>query len=499
MMTGTGDARDRPRPAATLVLLRQSEDGLELLLTTRPKHLRFMGGAAVFPGGAMAAADSDPRWRELSTLDAQQAAQSLGVDDGDEALGFFVCALRETFEEVGLLLAEGPGGSVGREDADDADAFLQRCLSAGVRLRTDLLRPAGSWVTPLGAPVRFDARFFVAVAPVGWEPQPDPGEVERCWWTTPGAALAGLAAGDLMMAPPTIEMLQKLVGHSTLEEVTSLLAAAPVGNSGDLISVRLSPLVHVVLAPNPGMMTGPGTNTYIVGTGPTCVIDPAVDDVAYLDEIVVRAGEVSALLVTHRHSDHVGGVAALAERFDCPVRAYGDHPIANVPIQPVDDGEEIKVGDTSLRALYTPGHASDHLCFLLEDAASLFAGDNILGEGTAVIAPPDGNMADYLATLRRLRGLHIDRIFPGHFRPLDGGRAVIDGYLAHREQRREAVLAALRGGASTPEEIVSVVYTDTPEHLYPVAALQVTSMLGLLEEEGAAERSEERWSAGGVV
>ena len=152
-----------------------------------------------------------------------------------------------------------------------------------------------------------------------------------------------------------------------------------------------------------------------------------------------------------------------------------------------------------MRALYTPGHASDHLCFLLEDAASLFAGDNILGEGTAVIAPPDGNMADYLATLRRLRDLHIDRIFPGHFRPLDGGRAVIGGYLAHREQRREAVLAALRGGASTPEEIVSVVYTDTPEHLHPIAALQVRSMLGLLEEEGVAERSEERWSAGGVV
>ena len=497
-MNGTGDAPTSPRPAATLVLLRQGSESPELLLTTRPKELRFMGGAAVFPGGAMAQADRDPRWRELSTTSPEEAAALLGVGDGEEALGFFICALRETFEEVGLLLADGAVASVDRADADDADAFLQRCLSARIRLRTDVLRPIGSWVTPLGAPVRFDTRFFVAPAPAGWQPEPDVREVDRCWWTTAGAALDELAAGDVMMAPPTIEMLQKLLGHSTVDEVTSSLVTTPVG-SGGLISVRLSPLVHVVLAPNPGVMTGPGTNTYIVGTGPVCVIDPAVDDPAYLDEVATRAGEVGAIFVTHRHPDHVGGVAALAERFRCPVRAYGDEPIAGVPVEPVTDGEEISVGDTSLRALYTPGHASDHLCFLLEAAASLFAGDNILGEGTAVIAPPDGNMADYLATLRRLRDLHIDRIFPGHFRPLDGGRAVIDGYLAHRQHRREAVLAALRAGASTPEEIVSVVYTDTPEPLHAVAALQVRSMLGLLEEEGVAERSEERWSAGDVV
>ena len=498
-MNGMGDGSARPRAAATVVLLRQGTDGLELLLTTRAKQLRFMGGAAVFPGGAMASADRDPRWRELSAIAPQEAARLLGLEDADEALGFFVCALRETFEEVGLLLAEGRVGSLGREDADDPEAFLDRCASLGIRLRTDLLRPAGSWVTPLGAPLRFDARFFVAAATAGWEPQPDPREVERCWWTTPGAALEELATGDLMMAPPTIEMLQKLLGHSTLQEVTSSLTAAPIGNNDDLISVRLSPLVHVVLAPNPGLMTGPGTNTYIVGTGPTCVIDPAVDDPGYLDELTARAGEVSAILVTHRHSDHVGGVAALAERFGCPVRAYGDASVAGTPIEPVTDGEAITVGGACLRALYTPGHASDHLCFLLEDAATLFAGDNILGEGTAVIAPPDGNMADYLASLRRLRDLPIDRIFPGHFRPLDGGLAVIDGYLAHRQQRREAVLSALRAGASTPEQIVPIVYSDTPEHLHPIAVLQVRSMLEMLEDEGDAERTEERWSAGGVV
>ncbi len=255
----------------------------------------------------------------------------------------------------------------------------------------------------------------------------------------------------------------------------------------------------MVLAPNPGVMTGPGTNTYIVGTGPTCVIDPAVDDPTYLGEVIARAGEVTSVLVTHRHSDHVGGIAALVDRFGCPVRAHGRAPAGGVPVEPLSDGASIQVGTQSLRAVHTPGHASDHLCFHLEETASLFAGDNILGEGTAVIAPPDGNMTAYLASLRRLRELNIDRIFPGHFRPLDGGRAVIDGYLAHRRRRREAVLAALRRGASSPEEIVVHVYADTPAHLHPIAVLQVSSMLEMLQEEGAVQRSEERWTVGDVV
>ena len=488
-----------PRPASTLVLLRQEAQGLELLLTTRPKHLRFMGGAAVFPGGGMAPADRDPRWQRMSTLDGDEAARLLGLDDPAEALGYFVCALRETFEEVGLLLADGRVGAVERDDADDGERFLAVCAAAGIRLRTDLLRPVGSWVTPLGAPVRFDTRFFVAKSPPEWQPDPDPREVERCWWSTAAEALDDLAGGRLMMAPPTIEMLQKLVGHATLEEIESSLASDLVGSAGSLISVRLSPLVHVVLAPNPGVMTGPGTNTYIVGSGPTCVIDPAVDDAGYLEEVAARAGDVREILVTHRHSDHVGGVAVLAERFGCPVRAYGDRPAGGVDVTPVSDGEALGIGDNTLRALYTPGHASDHLCFHLEEAASLFAGDNILGEGTAVIAPPDGNMGAYLTSLRRLRDLHIDRIFPGHFRPLDGGRAVVEGYLAHREQRRQAVLAAVTAGASTPEEIVSIVYADTPEHLHPVAVLQVKSMLELLEEQDVVVWPEERRSTDDVV
>lgn len=491
------EAPDRPaaepRLAATLVLLRPARHPPELLLTTRPPHLRFMGGAAVFPGGAVSAADLDPRWERLSARSAEDAARLLDLDDPRLALAYLVAALRETFEEVGLLLAEGKTTALTRDHAEDAAAFLEACEAEDLRLRTDLLLPAGRWVTPLGAPVRFDTRFFVAEAPPGWEPIPDPREVDRCWWTTPARALEALASGELAMAPPTIEMLQRLEGHTSLSDIGESLLADPVGHKGEVISVRVSPLVHLVLAPNPGVMTGPGTNTYIVGAGRTCVIDPAVTDAGYLETVAAAAGEVSEILVTHRHPDHVGGVAALAQRFRCPVRAYGSDPVGETMIEPLSDGELVEFGGGGLEALHTPGHALDHLCFYLRESASLFSGDNILGEGTAVIAPPEGNMRSYLASLERLRELHIDRIYPGHFRPLHGGAAVVDGYLQHRAQRRQAVLDALGAGADSPEQIVETVYTDTPSHLHPIAVLQVASMLELLEEEGRAAFLDERW------
>lgn len=497
-MTGTGEDPTDPRPASTLVLLRESRLGLEVLLTKRPKHLRFMGGAAVFPGGAMAPADTDEGWEELSVVSGEEAARAVDEAGPRRALASFVCALRESFEEVGLLLADGPVEELSRTDADDAGVFLHRCRELGIRLRTDLLVPAGRWVTPLGATVRFDARFFIAEAPTDWVPLPDPREVDGCWWSTPADALAALSSGRLLMAPPTIEMLQKLDGYESIEEVTASLRSDPVGNAGTILSVRLSPLVHAVLAPNPGAMTGPGTNTYIVGSGPTAVIDPAVDDERYLDAVRRAAGRIDQILVTHRHLDHVGGVAALAARAGCPVRAFGEAPAGGVPVSPIHDGERIDIGGCSLLALHTPGHASDHVSFLLEGAASLFAGDNVLGEGTAVIAPPDGNMRAYIQSLTRLRELPIDRIYPGHFRPLDGGRAVIDGYLAHREQRRAAVVTAARTGADTVEAIVACVYSDTPVDLHPIAAHQVLAMLEMLEEDGVVERVEERWQLADV-
>ncbi|MGH2700351.1 MAG: MBL fold metallo-hydrolase [Actinomycetota bacterium] len=490
-------AADVPRPAATLVILRDSTNGPEVLLTVRPKTMRFMGGAIVFPGGAVAPDDLDDRWEQLTGLRQEDAGATLDAEDGATALGAYVAALREAFEEVGFLLGSGPLSELSRDLADEPGRFLERCLELGVTLGADQLVPAGRWVTPLGSPVRFDARFFVVRAPNGWQPDPDPTEVDDAYWATPAQALAGLAAGDVVMAPPTIEMLQRLDGRDDVASILTSLRDVEWQTSGEILRVRLSPQVAVVLAPNAGLLTGPGTNTYVIGSGRTLVIDPAVSDGPFLDAIFDLAGDVESIVVTHRHPDHTGGVAALAGRTGAPVRAFGTERVDGVAVEPLADGDELRAGGVTLRALHTPGHASDHLCFEMVGTKSLFAGDNILGEGTAVIAPPDGNMRDYLFSLYRLRGLELERIYPGHFRPLDGGTAVIEGYLQHRAERRQAVLAAL-SVPSSEEAIVERVYTDTPARLHPVALYQVRAVLELLKEENLVEEVNELWKLSDV-
>ena len=479
------------RRAATLVPLRERDGVLEVLLTTRPEHMRFMGGAAVFPGGAVAEADHDPAWAKLSARSADEAG-SLLEEDPPAALSSFVCALRESFEEVGLLLADGPTRELERDDADRPERFLERCRTLGVELRTDLLVPGGRWVTPLGSPIRFDTRFFLARVPEGWEPEPDPQEVAGCRWVAPGVAIDELGEGKLLMAPPTVEMLQRLAAHATFDEAVASLQGEGVGGSR-ILKARLSPMVQVVLAPNPSLMTGPGTNTYVVGSGPTVVIDPAVDDEEYIDVLAAAAGDVAAILVTHRHEDHVGGIAAMQRRTGAPVRAWGGADAGGFPVEPLAEGEVIHAGKAQLRAMYAPGHASDHVVFLLEGTASLFAGDNVLGEGTAVIAPPDGDMGDYLETLERLRDLDLERLYTGHFKPLDGGRKVIENYIDHRRARAVAIVEALRDGPATVDEIVEAVYTDVSPSLHPIAHYSVLAQLELLERRGEVGRDSDRW------
>ncbi|MBA2311456.1 MAG: MBL fold metallo-hydrolase [Actinobacteria bacterium] len=484
-----------PRPAATVVLLRDAPGGYEVLLTIRPRHLRFMGGAAVFPGGALAEADTDPRWERASRRTAAQAAAALGPSDGAElgALGPFVCALREAFEEVGWLCGDGVD-ALERAAAEDPARFLQACLDHGVRLGTDELIPAGRWVTPLGSPIRFDARFFLARAEPSWEPAPDATEVAGCRWLTPRAALDALGAGDIIMAPPTIEMLQRLESFSGAAE--ALLAATEErAPRGRVQRARLSPLVQTVLAPNASRMTGPGTNTYIVGAGTTAIIDPAVPDDEYLDEVAAAQGEPAFIAVTHRHPDHVGGAERLSGRLGIPVRAFGKEPAGGAAVDPLADQDVLEISGARLKALHTPGHSSDHLCFLLEGVASLLSGDVILGEGTSVIAPPDGDMRAYLESLRRLRELDLQRIYPGHFRPLDGGDEVIDRYLAHRAERARAIGTILKKGPATPEQIVAAVYTQTDEQLHDLARESVRAHLEMLRTAGRARVEDDRWTA----
>lgn len=492
------DVSDVPiRPAATVVVLRDSPGGLEVLLTVRRKQLRFLGGAVVFPGGAVSHSDLDLRWERASRLSRADAAEALGDRNHASALGAYVCALREAFEEVGFLAGSGPLERIRRADFGrdrSGAAFLESCLELGIVLATDSLVPAGRWVTPRGSPVRFDTRFFLTRAPAGWEPCAQPDEVAEIAWMRPSAALSDLADGRAIMVPPTIDMLERLKEEP---DADAALRTAYTGWrwAGEILTERLSPVVGRVVAPNPGLLTGLGTNTYVAGSsgGPTAVIDPAVSEDAFIDSVCALAGDdVAFIVATHRHPDHVGGIEALRIRTGARVRAFGQVRAGGVEVDPLHDGEILEVADVRLRVIHAPGHSPDHVCLFDSDRATLFAGDNVLGEGTAVISPPLGDMAVYLDTLVRLRDLGPQRIYPGHFRPLDDGIAALDRYLAHREERHRAVLATLDHGA-TLDEIVVRVYADTPKSLHPVALRQVEAMLQLLCRQGLARADGNLW------
>ena len=210
-----------------------------------------------------------------------------------------------------------------------------------------------------------------------------------------------------------------------------------------------------IRAQNPGPLTLTGTNTYAVGG---TVVDPGPDDEGHLED-VVAAGPVERIVLTHRHPDHASGAGRLSELSGVPVLAHGDG---------LADGDEVAPG---LTCVYTPGHASDHLCFWHPESGTLLSGDLIAGSGSIMIAPPEGDLAAYMSSLERVRALSPVRILPGHGPEVTDAIAKIEEYLAHRREREGLVVAALADGASTVGEVVALAYRDTPPNMRPYAEL----------------------------
>jgi hydroxyacylglutathione hydrolase len=260
-------------------------------------------------------------------------------------------------------------------------------------------------------------------------------------------------------------------------------------------TARLTPRVRRVLGLNPGLMTGPGTNTYLVGERRPILLDTGAGVPEYVPLLTgflaaERLGDIPRVVLTHRHRDHMGGVPDLRRLYPrVPVgKLVVNDPSLPVPMDPLGDGAVIHGDGVTLRALHTPGHASDHLCYYLDEERALFTGDVILGGSTTVIPPDDGDLAAYLASLRRLLDLDVTRIYPGHGPVLEPARPVIEAYIAHRLERERQILSAVTGGTETVPEIVARVYHDVAPALHPVARLSVQSHLVKLEREGRVER-----------
>jgi glyoxylase-like metal-dependent hydrolase (beta-lactamase superfamily II) len=256
------------------------------------------------------------------------------------------------------------------------------------------------------------------------------------------------------------------------------------------VASALSPLVRRIVAPNPSMMTGPGTNTYLVGIDEIVVIDPGPDIDSHLDAIAGCGGDrIRWIVCTHTHEDHSPGVAGLKARTGAEVLAF-DARDDLVIDRPMVDGDVIEATEFVLKALHTPGHASNHLCFLLEQERMLFSGDHIMEGSTVVIAPPDGDMGAYLRSLERLVSWRprLRSIAPGHGHLIEDPAAKLQEYITHRLAREAQVVEALeRAGTTTIPAVVKELYADVPEELHVMAGYSVWAHLRKLAEDGRVE------------
>lgn len=261
-------------------------------------------------------------------------------------------------------------------------------------------------------------------------------------------------------------------------------------------------VVERVLAPNPGLMTGTGTNTYLVrspGDRGLVVVDPGPDDPRHLGAILEAAqpvGEVQAILVTHGHADHLPAARPLRERTGAPILGHARLPGVD---RALADDESWPVGSGRLQALETPGHTDDSLCYWDPVGRALFTGDVVAGAGTVIVDDAPGGLARYLASLRRLERLGTSRVYPGHGPLVEDGRARVRAYLDHRAAREQQVLAVLRArGRCTVQEVVAAVYAEVPDALLPMAARNVRAHLRkLADEHRAVALPDDTWSPAG--
>jgi len=554
-----GAAKTSPRPAATLLLLRDAPSAPEVFMLQRTSKAAFLPGAFVFPGGALDPDDaSDRAARRVRGMDDAQASERMGLASG--GLAYWVAAARECFEESGILLVfDSKDLPIDPRRAENLEP-LRNELNAGSLQFSEFLEKEdlyihaheiayySHWITAPGRARRFSTRFFVACAPEGQHGAHDRSETVHSVWISPREAIERGKRGEIELIFPTHSTLSDLAAIQTpraaLEHARSLgdietnaacwaldhegsqrlfrrhdapyheIHWSDPEEKGDTCFViqpgtakRLDRYVTRLTAPNPGAMTGPGTNTYLVGRiddgGELAVIDPGPALDAHVAEILeLGAGRIRWILTTHTHLDHSPASAALkaatgAQVFGRPAPAGASQDQGYIPDRVLADGERVALGNLHLRAIHTPGHASNHLCYLLEKTRMLFTGDHVMQGSTVVINPPDGDMRAYLASLDRLLAEDIAIIAPGHGYLVGAPHKEVKRLVAHRLAREAKVTAALkRRGEASVEELVPDVYDDVSPKLFPMAMRSLTAHLDKLVAEGRARQVSGRYILG---
>ncbi|HEY1402937.1 MAG TPA: MBL fold metallo-hydrolase [Pyrinomonadaceae bacterium] len=495
-----GGADAVPRDAAAVILVRETEGERvpQVFWARRSERLAFLGGFYAFPGGQRDAEDAETPVE--NSVDAETAAM-------------IACAARELFEELGVLVARGADALTKGQLASVRDdltsqrmTFAQVLAHYGLHLDARDFTFAGRWVTPPFSPRRFDTWFFLARCPRKQEPRVMTTEFESGEWSRATDAAGRWERSDALVAPPVLHALRVLSDGLTGDIVERFLSV-PQAHRQPVRRIEFMPGFICFPLRTPTKPPATHTNAYIIGHGELVLLDPGSpyeDEQAALaacvDELTAEGRTLREIILTHHHPDHVAGTDALRRHLGGRVRVAA-HQLTAESLRDrvqvdrfIEDGDVIELAGApslKLRAMHTPGHTRGHLSFYEAQSGALITGDNIVGLGSVLIDPPEGNVRDYLASLERYRALlpHVSILLGGHGPAVAAARTKIEEYIAHRLERERNILSAVRAGAQSPQEIVARVYTDVHPKAHALAARAVLAHLEKLEADNLVERT----------